>query len=114
MVVETREQLLRRLMSSPQELKALSLHQRITLQKKLTAALNGDQVLKCVYGPYQGDGIPPECIKRVPLTSQERDRELKRIDLMFKSQRNFIEQHASAMHAQLLHIFPTSCLTQAR
>ena len=111
-VIETREALLRMMMSSPESLRALVLRQRGALQQQITNALTKDQVLKCVYDPHQGDGMPPTCVKRTPLNHQERARELKRVELMFKAQRAFIERYAVHMHTQLLKAFPAVCLTQ--
>ena len=112
-VTETREELIKMLMTSPTHLKMISLNQLMALQKKVTSTLIDDQVLKCVYGPYKGDGIPPTCVKRVALTKRERDRELKRVEIMFNTQRTFVERHATEMHAQLIRAFPKSCLHQS-
>ena len=109
-VAETREQLIRGLTASPARLLALGLAQLMALQKEVTATLNSDKVLKCVYGPYEGGGIPPVCVKRVPLDERERARELKRVEIMFSAQRALIERHAPELHAQLLKVFPQSCL----
>ena len=109
-VTETREELLKMLMTSPRRLKMTSLNQLMALQKKVTSTLTNDQVLKCVYGPYKGDGIPPTCVKRVALTKRERARELKRVEIMFNTQRALVERHAPEMHAQLLKALPMSCL----
>ena len=111
-VKESRENLIRQAMGSSEGLKTLSLTQLEMLKAKVTTTLKNNQVTKCIYGPYEGRGVPPECEKIVPLSMEERDHKLKKIQMMFNAQREFITQHADAIHAQLLKDFPQSCITK--
>lgn len=95
--------------TSPAALKEDALGGWMALHGKVVAALNGDEIKKCVYGPYGGDGIPPECVEQVPLSDEEKLAERKRIDDRLSSIQAAMA-NADTLHARLLQVAPTDCL----
>jgi hypothetical protein len=98
------------LRASPQALRDAGIERWRALESKVVAALNEDEVRKCVYGPYRGNGIPPACIEQVPLTADEKAKELRKIRAKVGRIVELLEQEHVAMHAALLELTPRECV----
>ncbi len=97
-----------RVRASPEALRSEGLEGWTALHGTVVAALEAGEVRKCVYGPYEGDGIPPECVERVPLSSEEVALELDRVDERLAAVEATLVDPAP-IHAALLEVAPPSC-----
>ncbi len=109
----TAAQLYKRLIASPESLRAEATTQLDGLQEAVERALASDTPRKCVYGEYQGGGISPKCVKKVPLDASEKAEARALLEQILAPQRNLITEHADAMHARLVALLPAKCWTPA-
>lgn len=101
--------LLDRIRVSPQALRDETLPRWDALRTKVVAALQSGEVLKCVYGEYEGNGIPPSCIERVPLPPKEVQEEVAKIEDRVRAIHTAFETDAEGLHAALLAVAPIDC-----
>ncbi len=101
--------LFERLRGSSDALRDEGVKQWRALEGEVIAALENDKVMKCVYGPYEGNGIPPACIRRVPLDLAQKTEELNKIRTSVGRIVELLEQEHVAMHAALLKLAPREC-----
>ncbi len=96
----------RALRSSPDSLKRLALAELDALAKAVDEALRDDTITVCVYDEYKGDGIPPECMKRVPLNADEKADARRQLEARLRQQRQWVETHSEAAHSELMQLLP--------
>jgi|GEM_PF-1788395 len=101
--------LIDRVRQSPQALREEALSHWTQLEAEVLAALDKNEVRKCVYGEYEGNGIPPECIEKVPLSPQEADKERARISEHVAWIRSSLDNDAKGLHAALIELAPLDC-----
>jgi hypothetical protein len=101
--------LLDRLRASPDALLEGIEHWR-ALERQVAEALAAKQVLKCIYGEYQGNGIPPACEQRVPLDPSEQAEELRKLNAKVARIVELLESQRAAMHTALLDLAPLDCI----
>ncbi|MEM6990313.1 MAG: hypothetical protein AAF721_07445 [Myxococcota bacterium] len=102
--------LLDRIRQSPEALAAEAISSWSALETKVVAALAADEVVECVYAPYKGGGIPPECIEKIPLPPDKNAAELRRIHEHVAWMKATLNSEGEAMHRALLEVAPTDCL----
>ncbi len=105
----TASEFYQRLTVSPESLRKEAAAQLDGLEAAVEAALAADTPRKCVFGPYKGGGIPPECIRKDPLDATEKAEARSQLGELLTSQRALLDQHAGAMHAALLELMPAAC-----
>lgn len=98
-----------RLRSSSQIIRDEGVKHWLALETEVVEALEKNAVVKCVYGPYNGDGIPPMCINRVPLDAAEQATELAKIRKTAQRNKQLLEQEHVAMHAALMELASKDC-----
>lgn len=101
--------LLDRIRVSPEALREEALPRWDSLKAKVVTALQSGQVLKCVYGEYEGKGIPPRCIERVPLSPEAVEEEVAKIESRVRAIHTAFDTDAEGLHAALLAVAPTDC-----
>ena len=101
--------LLDRVRVSPQALRDEALPHWDALETKVVEALRSGQVLECVYGEYEGNGIPPACIEKVPLSAEKVEQELAKIETKVRGIHAAFETDAEGLHAALLAVAPSDC-----
>ncbi|MEM6292873.1 MAG: hypothetical protein AAGA54_16480 [Myxococcota bacterium] len=95
--------------ASPEALAEAGTTQWRALRDDVVAALDAGTVRKCEYGEYKGDGIPPACIREVPLTASEVQAERTRIgDAVATVERGLSE--APTLHARILDVASRDCI----
>ncbi|MBL4636642.1 MAG: hypothetical protein JKY56_22520 [Kofleriaceae bacterium] len=109
----TAADLYKRLTASPASLRAEATRQIDGLERAVEEALVADTPRKCVYGPYKGGGIPPRCIRKVPLDDMEKAEARELLERTLAPRRKLVAEHADAMHAGLLALLPAECWTPA-
>ncbi len=102
--------LLDRVRISPEALRDEALTHWDALKTKVVTALEPGEVFECVYGEYEGDGIPPVCIKRVPLSAEAVKNEVAKIEGKVDAIHAAFETDAQGLHAALLAVAPTDCV----
>jgi len=105
----TRAEVLGRLLASPASLKAEGLRQLDALQSRVGEALQKGEVVRCVYGPYKGGGIPPRCERREPIPAGEQPAELSKLHKRLDAQRDLLNRRSDALHAALVKLYPPAC-----
>ena len=98
-----------RLRESPESLRAEVEGRLNALEKKVHDALDADTPRKCVYGEYNGDGIAPDCVERVPLSAADKDKARKQLADRLTSERALLASHYQTMHARFLEVLPDRC-----
>lgn len=101
--------LLDRVRVSPEALRDEALPHWDALKTKVVTALRSDRVLECVYGEYEGDGIPPECIEKVPLSAPKVKEEIEKIEAKVRAIHTAFDTDAEGLHAALLAVAPVDC-----
>lgn len=101
--------LLDRIRVSPEALRDEALPRWDALETKVVTALQSGKVLECVYGEYEGNGIPPTCIERVPLPPKAVQEEVAKITGRVRAIHTAFEADAEGLHAALLAVAPTDC-----
>lgn len=79
---------------------------RDAIHKELDAG-----VKRCVYGEYKGDGIPPECVRKEPLSPTEVEAERAKIDAELERVRGLLKAHHVEFHRLLIELLPDECLS---
>lgn len=104
-------QLLERVRSSPEALREEALEHWTALEGKVIAALERGEVVECVYGEYQGDGIPPQCLRKVPIAGEAVVKETARIRAKVAGVRAALEgESGRRLHAKLMEVAPVGCI----
>lgn len=101
--------LLDRVRSSPRALRDEAITHWTALETKVIGALERGEVLECVYGEYTGGGIPPECLRKVPISAQKVKEESARIRAKVAGVRAAFESDGQALHEGLMALAPTGC-----
>ncbi len=91
------------MLSSPEALKRVALARLNALEEKVDLTISSGKVRKCVYGPYEGGGIPPECTL-TPLTDAENATQLGIAKTYIGDQRNAISANAELFHRLLTEL----------
>ncbi len=99
-----------RLRASPVSLRDEGVAQLRALHDEVTRKLDASEILVCVYGEYEGGGVPPPCLRRVPLTTQQVQTERQRLDAQTDRQIAALQSDAEAMHAALMSIVGPDCV----
>ncbi len=99
---------LKRIRASPASLKDETLAGWIGLHDEVVLALDSGLVRKCVYGEYEGNGIPPECIEKVPLSTAELEAEKAKISAQLGRVKVAMTE-AESLHALLVALAPQRC-----
>jgi len=81
------------------------LAQNQALEQKVITAIPSNQITTCDHGPYQGDGIPPQCTPR-PLTPEEEEEELELAEVYFAEQDQLLRNHHREMYEAWMMTFP--------
>jgi hypothetical protein len=103
-------QLLDRVRSSPQALRDEALGHWTALESTVVAALERGEVVECVYGEYKNDGIPPECLRKVPISAEAVVKELARIHGKVAGVRTALDgRQGEQLHAALMELAPVGC-----
>jgi hypothetical protein len=102
--------LLDRVRKSPEALREETLGRWTALEGKVIAALERGEVVECVYGEYKNDGIPPECLRKVPISAEAVAKETARIRGKVAGIRAALEGESGVrLHAALLELAPVEC-----
>ncbi|MEW6265612.1 MAG: hypothetical protein AB1641_21270 [Thermodesulfobacteriota bacterium] len=101
----TLRQDLARFVESPASLRDHGLKKLEALLAKVKETIRSHKVMTCEFGPYKGDGVPPECRPR-PLTPDEERQALARAEKDFADQMRLIKERYQELHQALLKAFP--------
>jgi hypothetical protein len=107
----TAAELYKRLVASPDSLRAEATAQIDGLEAAVEAALTADTPRKCVYGEYKGGGIPPRCLRQVPLDASEKAEARVLLENTLAPQRKLVAEYTEAMHRELVELLPAKCWT---
>lgn len=99
---------LSRVRASPAALKDETLAAWTGLRDEVVLALDSGQVRKCVYGEYQGDGIPPDCVEMVPLEAAEIEAEKAKVEAQLATVKAAMTE-VDTLHAALVALAPPQC-----
>jgi len=92
-------------LSSAQTMRDRGSEQLAALAAKVESTIENGQVIGCDYGPYNNDGIAPECFPR-PLTKDESVEAGAAAQTFFEAQQQTLRDHFREMYAALLQAFP--------
>jgi hypothetical protein len=96
---------------SPAALRDEGISQHEALQAEVLGRLERGEVLECgVYGPYEGNGIPPVCEKKVPLPAEKVAAERARITAETTRVRDLLNAHHVRLHTRLVELLPDRCM----
>lgn len=102
--------LLDRIRTSPEALREEALTRWTVLEAKVVRALERDEVVECVYGEYQNDGIPPRCLRKVPISAEAVAKETARMRGKVAGIRAALEgRQGEELHAALMELAPVGC-----
>jgi hypothetical protein len=105
----SQDEVMMRLFASPESLRDEGVARYDELLAEVERALTVGEVLKCEYGKYNNDGIPPECFPRA-LTPAELATELTRARTELGAKRDALVEHHALFHGLLLELFdPEAC-----
>ena len=99
-----------RLRASPDAMRDEGVARLRALHDEVARRLHAGQILVCVYGEYEGRGVPPPCLRRVPLTADEVKVELARLTEQTDRQIAALQSDAPAMHAALMSVVGPDCV----
>jgi hypothetical protein len=103
-------QVLDRVRKSPEALREEAVTHWTALEGKVIAALERGEVVECVYGEYQNDGIPPACLRKVAISAEAVGRETARIRAKVAGVRAALEgESGRQLHAALMELAPVEC-----
>lgn len=100
-----------RVRASPDALLAEIVARMDALEAAVTKALDEDLPRKCIYGEYGGDGVPPPCVKEVPLDAAEKAAARTKLTDYVTSSRAWARDEAPAMHAAFVELVPDRCFS---
>lgn len=89
----TQDEELARLIASPDSLRDTAVTRLDALLAETERQIAEGAVKKCVYGPYEGNGIPPACML-TPLTAEESAAALAKARAELGGRRDAVNQHA--------------------
>lgn len=96
---------------SPEALREEALGYWAALEGKVIAALERGQVVECVYGEYDGNGIPPACLRKVPISCEAVTKETARIRGKVAGVRAAVEgEQGERLHEALMERAPIGCI----
>lgn len=101
--------LLDRVRESPQALRDEAIGHWSALEAEVIGALERGEVLECVYGEYEGRGIPPACLKKVPLAAEKVEVEIARIRGKVAGVREAFEEGGEGLYVGLMAVAPVGC-----
>jgi hypothetical protein len=92
-------------LEGPEALRDRGLERSAALAAEVEATIAEHGAETCDYGPYRGDGIPPECLRR-PLTAAEEALAAAAAREHFAAQQTALRDHHRELWAALLQAFP--------
>jgi hypothetical protein len=92
-------------LETPEAMRNRFLEHIQALAQKVETAINTHSVETCDYGPYLGDGIPPECTLR-PLAVEEEEEELIKANEYFSDQERIMNDNYREMYGVWMKAFP--------
>ena len=92
-------------LKSPEAMRTRRLEQIRALAQKVKTTIETHQVMTCDLGPYQNDGIPPECTLR-PLTPEEETEELVKAEKYFSDQEQILNESYQELYTAWMNAFP--------
>ncbi|MDP7111358.1 MAG: hypothetical protein QGH45_05320 [Myxococcota bacterium] len=105
----SQDEVMMRLFASPESLRDEAVARYDALLAEVERAFAAGEVLKCEYGEYNNDGIPPECYPRA-LTPEEYEAGLTAARTELSGRRDTLVEHHAAFHGLLLEMFdPETC-----
>jgi hypothetical protein len=107
----TRAEVMRKLFAGPASFTAETSARIDALETAVSNALDADTPRKCIYGEYQGNGIPPNCERKVPLSEDEKAAARERLETRLTGERAMLAASSGAMHARLVQLLPATCWT---
>ena len=81
------------------------LEQIRALAQKVNTTIETHQVKICDLGPYQNNGIPPECTPRL-LTPEEETKEQVKAEKYFSDQEQILNENYQELYTTWMKIFP--------
>lgn len=105
----TRGEVLDRLLASPASLQTEALAQLDALEARVRDGLARDEFVRCTYGPYEGRGIPPACVRQDPVPKDERAGELDKLRKALDGHRALVKGRSKELHAVLMGLFGPGC-----
>jgi hypothetical protein len=74
------------------------------------AALERGEVVECVYGEYENDGVPPPCLRKVAISAEAVEKEAARIRATVAGIRAALEgESGERLYAALMEVAPREC-----
>jgi hypothetical protein len=107
----TKLDIMTRLRASPEALKAELMDQIDRRETKVKAMLDANAIVKCIYGAYNGRGIPPRCEKRVPISGSELVDAHAKLEAGAKAQRALVNAHYPELFKALEALMPAACFS---
>jgi len=104
----SQEEVLSRLVASPESLRDEALAGIDALEALAVAAIDAGTLKKCIQGPYLGDGVPPVCDYQ-PLDASDTALARKKLQAELGAQRAHIQTHHRNFHALLKQLVPAEC-----
>jgi hypothetical protein len=92
-------------LASPESMRDHGLIRLNEHENEVYGYITSNEAVRCEYGPYEGGGIPPECIER-PLTEGERGDSLIGAQEHFSQKRSILMKDYKDMHIALMEAFP--------
>jgi hypothetical protein len=92
-------------LKSPEAMRTRRLEQIRALAQKVKTTIETHQAKTCDLGPYQNDGIPPECTPRL-LTPEEETEELVKAEKIFSDQEQILNENYQELYAAWMNAFP--------
>ncbi|MEM1031215.1 MAG: hypothetical protein AAGN82_12765 [Myxococcota bacterium] len=110
-ITETRSagELYRKARTSPEALRSEIEGRLSALERAVTDALQADTPRKCIYGEYEGDGVPPPCLEEVPLSAEEKADASTRLAERLRRERDFVSAEYATMHQRFVALLPETC-----
>lgn len=94
---------LARLIASPESFATTATARIDALLAEVERQIGAQLPTKCVYGPYEGGGVPPVCTP-APLTAEERDAARAAARSALGARRDAVTQHAAEFHRMLTEL----------
>lgn len=94
-----------RLLLSPESFTTTVLSRIEDLRREVDRGLDAHEGRKCVYGPYKGGGIPPQC-SLVALSMEEEVMWASRAQQDLDHWKDLVQSHGPSLHARLSVLLP--------
>jgi hypothetical protein len=92
-------------LKSPEAMRTRRLEQIRALAQKVKTTIETHQAITCDLGPYENNGIPPECTPR-PLTPEEETEELIKAEKYFSDQEQVLNENYQELYTTWMKTFP--------